>query len=178
MAWDVELVAMLRVMIFDLESPYRFSDTNLKKVILTSSQMVNMDVEGLFAQAYVPDIINLTLIVDPTLPESRNNDYINLLLLKSGCFVDNANARLAARKGGVAIKEFGSSLDTRGIWQSAMKILEQGWCKNYNDALFAFQAGNSSTGTAILSPFRTIWGAGNSGHNHGTGGYDLFSDRR
>lgn len=163
MAWETEMVEILRVMVNDLDKPFRYTDIRLQKLIVSASQMLQTDSKFGFKMTYVTDIVNLNITPDPT--EVRDDSFINLCLLKAGCFVDNCVAREAARKGGISIREWNTSLDTKGIFAAALAILEKGWCKNYQDSLYAYESGNSSMCTAVLSPFRTIYNA------FGTGGY-------
>lgn len=162
MSWQVEMVEMLRIMINDFESPVKFSDTTLEKVIVTSAQYVITDVTFDFNQVYVPDIVTISITPDPTdrVAGTRDDDFINLTLLKAACFIDNCSAREAARKSGITIKEWATTIDTKGVFAAAAAILEKGWCKNYDEALYATAVGNSLlVGTGILGPFRQIYNA-------------------
>jgi len=180
MAWQTELVGILRVMIGDLETPYKYSDIRLQKTIIAGAQRVIGDISDTGGVAYVSSFEYISITPDPTV-SPKDDMFINLTLLASGCFVDQGAARVAARQGGFAFKEFASSLDLRGVVDAALKVLAVGWCKNYDATLFAYLAGNSSVGAAVMGPFRTIYSAYAVG---GSGGYgfsetELFNpDRR
>lgn len=168
MAWQTELVGILRVMVGDLDTPYKYSDIRLQKTIIAGAQRVISDISGIStSNSYIASFDDITIIPDPTI-SPKDDEFINLVLLSSACFVDQGAARIAANKGGFSIREFASSLDLRGIVDAALKILAVGWCKNYDETLFAYLAGNSSVGTAVMGPFRTIYSAYAVG---GSGGY-------
>lgn len=170
MAWQDEMVDMLRVMLNDLDEPYTYTDQRLQKIICVSGSFVLTDAKGLFTQNFSCNSYTLTITPDPTLPETRDDNFINLTLLKAGCFVDGGNARRASKKG-FSIREFGSSIDTRGVVSAALAILEKGWCKNYEESLFDYILGNANACSVILGPFRTVYNAyygGGAGYNYGS----------
>lgn len=163
MAWETEIVELLRIMINDMDdSAYRYTDARLQKVIVGAAQMVITEVGNRFITTYTTDIMATSITPDPCDREvgTRDDDFINLTLLKAACFIDNCVARDAARKGGISIREWNTSLDTKGLFASALAILEKGWCKNYQESVFNFMIGNSDVCRAVLSPFRTIYNSG------------------
>jgi hypothetical protein len=180
MAWQTEMVEILRVMINDMDSPYKFSDNRLEKVIVAASSLVLNDTPGKFS--YISDITEISITPDPTdrTNNTRNDDFVTLTLLKSACFIDNCNVRDAARKGGISIREWNTSIDTRGIFASALSLLEsdKGWCQQYEDALFQFLAGNASVGVGVFGPFRLIYNAYNSSPGYHYSNNELFGNRR
>jgi len=158
MAWETEMVELLRIMINDMDVPYKYTDTRLQKVIVSAMQTALFDADYKFITTYTPDILTLSITPDPCDRTTgfRDEALINLTLLKAGCFIDNCVARDAARKGGISIREWNTSLDTKGLFASAMAILEKGWCANYSETLFLYLSGNSAAGAAVLGPFRTL----------------------
>jgi hypothetical protein len=157
MAWDTEMVIMLRAMIGDLDSPYRYSDSRLQQVITTSAIFVNSDVRT-YTSTFAVDPVALTITPDPTdrTTGTRDEDYITLVLLKSACFTDHGRFQNETR-GDLSVKEFGTSVSRKSIIAQRAKILETGFCKKYDDILFAYLAGDLQTGQAILSPFREYY---------------------
>jgi len=161
MSWQTEATGLLRVYINDMDTPYRYSDARLEQVLVSSAKVVLFDTGGKgFANEFQADITSGTITPDPTDDASKDDNFINLIVLKAGCFIDNCEARTAARKAGMVVKEFSSSFDNRGLADARLKILDKGWCKTYDDSLFDFLAGSSFVCTAILSPFRTYYTAG------------------
>jgi hypothetical protein len=181
MAWDTEMVTILRVMINDLDSPYKFTDTRLKQLILSSCQIVNSDAAGYFNFEYIPDIDGLDITPDPTDRDAgtRDDNYVTLSLLRAACFVDNCNAREAARKGGVSIREYNTSLDTTGLFRAALSLLEsdKSYCAQYQESVFLHMAGESSFGKGVFGPFRLVYNAYNS-NGYSYGNTALFDTNR
>lgn len=157
MAWDTEMVGLLRVYINDMDTPYRFSDVRLKQVLVAAAKIVLFDTASSgFATEYTASLTDLTIIPDP-ITEVPDENFENLTVLKAGCFIDNGEMRTAVRKSGLAVKEFSSSFDTKNIADARIKVLELGWCKTYDDSLFSYLAGNAAVGQAIIGPFRTYY---------------------
>lgn len=182
MAWNAEMVTILRVMINDLDTPYKFTDNRLEQVIVAATQIVNSDAAGKFSFEYIGDIINLTITPDPTDRTSgtRDDDYVTLTLLKAACFIDNCNARDAARKGGISIREWNTSLDTKGLFAAAIALLQsdKGYCQQYDEALFQYLASNSSVGAGVFGPFRLIYNAYNASAGFTYSNNELFNSAR
>ncbi len=183
MTWQDEMVTILRVMIDDLDVPYKYSDTRLQQVIVAATNIVLNDASYGFAYNYIPNIIDLTIIPDPTdrITPTRDDNFVTLTLLKSACFIDKSAAKDAARKGGVAIREWNTSIDTKGVFSAALALLQSpnGWCSQYDDALFIYLAGIASkAGVGIFGPFRTIYNAYNASGGYIYGNNELFNDGR
>lgn len=182
MPWDTEMVTILRVMINDLDSPYKFTDTRLKQVIVAATQIVTTDASSKFSFEYVGDITALTITPDPTdrTGGTRDDDFVTLSLLKSACFIDNCNARDAARKGGISIREWNTSLDTKGLFAAAIALLQsdKGYCQQYDEAIFQYLASNSNVGTGVFGPFRLIYNAYNASAGFTYSNNELFNGAR
>lgn len=153
MAWQSEMVGILRVYIDDMDKPYRFTDSRLESVIAAGARLVLTDVSDGFDAEYTISMCGPSITPDP----SDDKIFIDLSVLKAACLIDHAEARRAAKNSGFSVKEFSSSIDTKGLADARIKLLEIGMCKVYEDALFTFQSGQYSSGTAILSPFRTYY---------------------
>lgn len=181
MAWQDEMVMILRVMVNDLDTPYKYTDARLQTVIVAASNMVEFDCASKFTQDYIGDITALSITPDPTdrVNNTRDDNFVTLTLLKSACFVDNAAAREAARKGGVSIREWNTSIDTRGIFNAFMTIFEsdKGWCEQYQESKFIYLAGQSM-GVGVFGPFRTIYNAYNASAGYSYSNNELFNNTR
>ncbi len=130
---------------------YIYPDTRLQELLLVSAQLVQPLAS--FPNAYTVNISELLLTPDPTALNTRDDSFINLVLIKSACIIDNSEARLAAGKG-VLLKDDKTTVDARTQALTKLDILKRGWCVNFNDALYAYMLGNVSLGMAITGPFR------------------------
>lgn len=153
MAWDEEMLTILRVMVNDqAESVY--SDASLKTTLLVAAFQVNQELD--FARDYTVSIMGETISPDPTLDDSRDDSFVNLACLKAACITDRGGAILAARQA-IAVKDGASAIDLRGNLQGKLRLLEKGgWCAVYQDAKFEYltNASKSIAGAAIMTPFR------------------------
>ena len=151
MAFDVELPRMLRHMIDDLSDSPTYSDERLTELVILSAQLVNAEV--VLDREYNIDLDDMIFSPDPT-TNPRDNAFVNLIVLKAGCIIDQAEARKAAGQG-IAIQDNRSSIDLRGRATNRLALIKEGWCKAYAQAKFEYQAGmGAMAGHAILSPFR------------------------
>lgn len=176
MAWNAEMLIILRHMISDLGIPPTYADTRLTQLIAVSAQFVQQEV-GSFQQNYSIDVVNSIITPDPTVTEVgvsiRDDAFINLVLLKSACITDNSAARLAAQRA-VSLRDADKQIDLRNVSAAMLTIWQKGWCQNYEDTRYAYLAGDvGAAGTAIIGPFRDYAAAGGYGGGPWTpdGGY-------
>jgi hypothetical protein len=158
--WDTEMTTLLRNLVGDWgtgtpsgEPPnYTYSDSRLQEIILVAAQLVQQ--EAGFKQYYTIDISSILIDPDPTLDDTRDDSFINLIVLKAACIIDNAAARLAASRG-VVMRDIGKEIDLRTVSQAMLTIWQKGWCQNYSDARFEYLYTSASVaGQAIIGPFR------------------------
>lgn len=155
--WQTEMVRLIRHLIDDLDAEPTYSDDRLQELILVAAQLVNMDVD--FDTTYTIDLDNLILSPDPTdrTAGTRDDAFINLVILKAACLIDNAEARTAAAQS-ITIRD-GSSMiglgGSGGIAQSKLAIMKEGWCKHYAAAMDEFvRSGTNTPGAIILGPYK------------------------
>lgn len=169
MAWDTELVTLLRSIIGDIDtgSP-SYTDSKLQSIILASAQFLE-DLE--FNHDYIVDIDSNTLSPDPT-TGTKDNGFINLVVLKAACIL--ANAELQRRSSqAVAIKDGPSSIDGKGIIATLQDWADR-MCKGFQSAELEHRLGAVNPGQAIIGPHRTEYSGYSYPYNHrsrGTYGY-------
>jgi len=140
-------------MVNDLSDSPTYSDTRLQELVIAAAQLVNTEVN--FPQDYTIDLDELVLSPDPTTTGSRDDNFINLVALKSACILDQNEARTAASKG-ISISDAGARIDLRGSLDGRIKLLQLSWCKEYTTAKLDYEMGRMSVvGQVVLSPFRT-----------------------
>lgn len=167
MAWQDDMVAVLRVLINDLdETNYTYSDERLETVLITSAMQVKG--ESSFLQTYTVNIANETISPDPTLSDTLDDAFTNLVTLKAACIIERGSVAQSASQA-IAVKDGTSSIDLRGVAQGKLELLKQGWCAVYEDAKWEHQRGGSGQGVAgeaVLTPFR-VYAWGNFGYGFG-----------
>src|SRR5688572_14708601 len=127
MAWESEIPLMIRHLIDDLGTSPTYTDDRLEELTIIAAQMINAEVD--LYVTYTLDVDNLIFTPDPTV-SPRDEPFINLILLKAACIIDQAEARKAAGQG-IAIQDGTSSIDLRSRSASRLTLLKEGWCKNY-----------------------------------------------
>lgn len=152
MAWDTELPAMLRYLIDDNSSTPTYSDSRLKHLILTSAVLVRQDAN--FRNDYTVDLVTFTLSPDPTLTDTREDIFVNLILLKAACLVSANDLKTSCKH--IRFSDGRSSMDTTAAARSFQILFEKGPCTWYKEALKTYQLrGLDAVGEAIFTPIRT-----------------------
>ena len=161
MAWNTEMVSLLRYVINDTDTlTQEYSDTRLKSLIVTAAQLTLGVVD--FPRDYTIDIANIAISPDPT--TSKDNGFVNLVILKAACLLATGDYRSATNKG-VVIRDGPSTIDARGMLASKKDIMESA-CKKYDEAELEFRLGNSNAGEAIIGPHRNAIYGGLGGRSH------------
>lgn len=159
--WKSEMPRILRYLINDLDqSAYTYTIDRLQETILVSAQLVQRELT--FIQTYSVDVDELELSPDPT-EGTRDEPFINLVILKAACLIDHWVFRTQARTAGMMVKDGQSSIDTRDNLKGFETILKEGPCKAYQTAKLEFQfndngAGRMVTGAVSSPNIWTSWG--------------------
>jgi hypothetical protein len=150
MAWQTEMVRILRYIVNDLDSSsYSFSDTRLEETILVATQLVLTEID--FDQTYTVDVDALSLDPDPTTLSDKDDAFISLVSLKAACVILGSEVRTNSLNA-VSVKDGASSIDMKGVAAGLMALYKD-LCGKYDQAVLQYKAGNSVVGHAILSPY-------------------------
>jgi len=161
MAWDTEMVNLLRYVINDTDAlTQEYSDSRLKSLIVTAAQLTLGVVD--FPRDYTIDISNITISPDPT--TTKDNGFVNLVILKAACLLASGDYRSSAKQG-VVIRDGPSTIDARATLITKKDIMDSA-CSKYDDAELEFRLGNSNAGEAIVGPHRNAVHGGGSGGGH------------
>ena len=153
MAWNEDLVIMLRAEIGDLDSS-TYSDSRLRQVLVYSAYSVYQSAK--FPVSYVIDVPDMTISPDPV--TTNDYDFSILTVYKAACTILKGEAR---DKGGksVSIKDGPSLLDTRNAGTNLLSLMKTA-CETYAELLYNYQISGSAQdglsvgpGQAILSPY-------------------------
>lgn len=153
MAWQTELVEIVRVLTDDLDGPYRLSDAKLVRVLCVAAFQVAREVD--FSQTFSVDVSAQSISPDPTLDATKEESFSNLVCLKAACILDRGQAVTAARRC-FSVRDGGSSFDNTAQVKAKLALLEKGgWCASYADAKLEYEAGQVRVaGACVMSPFR------------------------
>jgi len=150
MAWQTEMVRILRYIVNDLDSSnYSFSDSRLEETILVATQLVLTEID--FDKTYTVDVDALALDPDPTASSDKDDPFISLVSLKAACVILGSEVRTNSLNA-VMVKDGSSAIDMKGVTGGLMALYKD-LCEKYDQAVLQYKAGNSVVGHAILSPY-------------------------
>lgn len=146
--WISPCIILLRSMIADMIPPYRYADGSLQSLLASAAQLITTEI----GSTYVIDVVQQTIDPDPV--DSLDNSFVNLMVLKAACIVDNSEARLATTRG-VLLRNADKTVDLTKVSEGKLAIWKNGWCKNFDTAKIEYLTGDgSAAGMAIIGPFR------------------------
>lgn len=149
--WDYELVTMLRFLINDLDASPTYSDNRLKQLLVIAAQIVNHEMT--FNNNYTVNFGSLLISPDPTVAATRDNAFINLVVLKAACLSDQTTYRTKALLEGINARLGPGGLSVSGNLNGFMNILKVGPCKLYEELKKQYQYSDLRHIKAIFSPF-------------------------
>lgn len=147
MAWQDDMVIMLRVIIDDNGSNPEYSNSRLEEVIVVAATMTKKDVD--FDNDYSLSISEVTISPDPT--TGPDNAFINLVTLKAACLLANSEYKTEAARA-ITIRDGSSAIDTKGV-AAAKKGWRDSICEDYAKAEREYRIGNSQAGKSIIGPY-------------------------
>lgn len=155
MAWQDDMVEILRVMVNDMDEE-AYTAAKLERVLVVSAFQVLNEVD--FPQDFSVSISQTSISPDPTVPAYRDNSFVNLTCLKAACVIDRGGAVTAAQRA-ISVRDGGSAVDLRGVFQGKLALLEKGWCAVYEDQKFEYLVGEGRVaGAVVMGPFRQVAG--------------------
>lgn len=150
MSWQGQISTMVRHLINDTDpSNYKYSDERIETTILVASQFVNFDAD--FANNYTINVEQCLLSPDPTNPDTRDDAFITLLILKTACIILGSEIRTESSNA-ISIKDGPSAIDLRGV-AATLTTLYKSLSDMYDGLLTGYIAGESIGGQAILGPY-------------------------
>lgn len=161
MSWKTEMTSLFRYVINDTDSTPEYSDERLQRLLVTSAQLTQGVVD--FPRDYAVDIAATGISPDPT-SGTRDNGFINLVILKANCLLATGDYRLSSNKG-IVIKDGPSYVDARSLISSKQEVMSDA-CSKYEAAELEFRLGNSNAGEAIIGPHRNAVYGGSYGTKH------------
>ena len=150
MSWCDHAIKMLRIIVGDnsSETP-TYSDSRLEETLVVGAQLMTQEVD--FSTSYTINLISQSISPDPV----ANNDdaFLNLMVLKAACLIDQGTFRTKALSAGILAKCGPAVLDTTKHLPGFKTLLDVGPCAAYQEMKDQWIFGNSQIVEAILSPF-------------------------
>jgi hypothetical protein len=151
MYWEVEIPIIVRNLINDLDANPTYSDDRINQLAVVAARYVigevNLDAE------YNIDIVNSTIVPDPSDPNSRDIDFVGFVALKTACLLDQSTFRTKAINEGISTSLGPARLSVAGNLSGYKTILDVGPCSIYEQLVMDHNIGNFNAVKAILSPF-------------------------
>ena len=147
MAWNIDMVLMLRSIIGDLDKT-TFTNERLKQILVIGAYNVYNDAG--FSTEYTIDVGGVTISPDPI--SESDSDFVTLTVYRSA----------------ISIKDGPSAIDLRAV-SGTLNTLYQDLCQKYEEMLktYRYEKGDGGVpaGTAILSPYAPAsWSASMNGY--------------
>jgi hypothetical protein len=150
MAWQNELVLLLRHMIDDLDPDnYTFSDSRLEETILASTYILQVDIE--FNNAYQVNVDEGSLIPDPTTSSPKDDDFIAMCCIQSAIVIYRSLIKTYSLRS-FSISDGPSSLDTRSV-VSGLNIAYKDLVEKFEHMVLMYKTGKYGFGKSILGPY-------------------------
>ena len=147
MAWQDDMVSMLRVVIDDAGSNPEYTDARLEEVIVVAAQFTKKDVD--FDNDYTISISDVSITPDPA--TNSDHPFINLVTLRAACLLANSEYKTEGARA-ISVRDGSSSIDQRGVADSRKNWRDM-ICQDYASAEREYRMGNSQAGKAILGPY-------------------------
>jgi hypothetical protein len=149
MAWQTDIISLVRVMINDLGDSPQYSDERLIQTITVAAKYLQFDVN--LDHKYDVDLVNQTITPDPT--DYGDDIFLCIAGLKTACIIDQSTFRSKAALEGIRAALGPAQLSVGGHMEGFKQILEHGPCKLYADLTEHWDVQNATAVAAILSPF-------------------------
>ena len=153
MAWQTEIVQMLRVVINDLDTPETYSNSRLEQLISVSARFVVGEVDLDRTYTITIDAVTPVIDPDPTTLSTADVIFIDLITLKAACLMDTNTFRAQALVAGIKARCGPAVIETLGRSKAFKELIEVGPCAAYTQLKKEYEFGTSMTQKAILSPF-------------------------
>lgn len=140
MAWDDEMVLILRDVIQDHAEPPVYSDERLSVAILVAGMILQNEVS--FANTYTISVANQSMRPDPTKAETIDPGFITLACLRAALGLIVAEQRDLTR-GGIEIQD-GDNRIKLNRDSSSLKLMGDSYRKQYDQALYAYKTGGQA----------------------------------
>lgn len=141
MAYLDDMVLVTRSLIYDMDTPYTYSDTKVKQLMFSAAKLLSFEVD---LSAYTIDINAQTIVPDPS------NDVQALICLKTACMLANAESKVYTMDS-IVIKDGPSTIDTTSA-VAGMNQRRKTVCEEFEQAKINFISGGGNGGIVISGP--------------------------
>ena len=172
MAWQQQVIPIVRVLLNDVTSPHTMTDQRLEQLCAVSAHIVVSELYTNFD--YKINIAARTISPDPY--TSEDTAFMNLMSLKAACISDISSFRTEVARAGIKAKLGPAVLETVERLPGFRTLLAKGPCALYDELKQQIAFGNADLCKVVLSPFVSnsfdpddLGGWGNIGRSTGGG---------
>ncbi len=151
MAWDTDLVLMVRVLAGDLSLPQTNNDAYMKQVIVASAKIVDQDID--FSVTYTINVAAVTISPDPI--ANGDTTFQALVPLKAACILTLGDYKKALGDG-IKVRDGDSMIDTSVGFRGYRDIIEVGPCAMYEKLKWTIQASAASSVGVVFGSRRSL----------------------
>ena len=153
MAWQTDLLTMLRNVIFDVDdTDYTYTDNRLKEMLVVAARLVTQEIA--FDTDYTVTISTTGISPDPTDSTDANSKaFENFIVLKAACLTDQSSLRTKALAAGVSARIGPAAITTNPSVRGFDLLMKEGPCATYEKLKWDYEMGDAKAIRAILSPF-------------------------
>lgn len=150
-AWKTPVRLMVRVLINDLGESPTYSDSRIDQVAVVAAQFVNKDIT--LGNTYNISVVDETISPDPSISSTKDELFINSIVLKAACIIDQSTFRTKAALEGIKAQMGPTSMAVGGNLRGYEILLKEGPCALYTKFIEDYEIANATNIAAILSPF-------------------------
>ena len=147
--WQLEIPIVVRSLIGDFEENY--SSDRIIQILTGAARYITLDID--LNTKYSVDVVNKNIIPDPCATDTRDDDFVSFVALRTACFLDQSTFRTKALMEGIKTKLGPAELDISGNLAGFKTLLELGPCALYENLTLQYNIGNPSILRAVLGPF-------------------------
>jgi hypothetical protein len=148
MAWQTDMLILLRSFINDSVTPYTYDDSRLEEVVVAAAITIVNEID--FANTYTIDLENVSIDPDPV-DSTEEMAFQVLVCRRAAILIFGGEYRTASDKA-ISFKDGPSQLDARGITDAKRRLLEDAQ-REYQAARVAYLTGEGMHGRGIVTPF-------------------------
>jgi hypothetical protein len=152
------MIPMLRWYVSDRAST-KYSNDDLTQALCVGARLVIFDVD--FPTAFTVDVVGQTIDPDPTLLAQPDDNFVDLVTVKTAGIIDRGSATAAADQA-IRVRDGASEVDLRAAFTAKLDLMLKGWNAVYQDMREQYLVSQRGvqTGAAVVSPFRLFSGYG------------------
>jgi hypothetical protein len=149
MSWQIEIPIIVRSLIGDFDEAY--SEDRIIQTITVAAKYIAIDLN--LNTEYIINVVDKDISPDPCAQNTRDEDFISFVALRTACFLDQSSFRTKALTEGIKTRLGPAELDISGNLNGFKTLLEIGPCALYENLKQQYNIGNASMLRAVLGPF-------------------------